>query len=45
MKRWCQILNIARSSFYYWKSTASERAARDAADAALAARIEAGLQA
>jgi transposase InsO family protein len=41
VKRLCQILDIARSSFYYWKSTASERAARDAADAALAARIEA----
>ena len=39
MKRLCQILNIARSSFYYWKSTAADRAARDAADAALAARI------
>lgn len=41
VKRLCQILDIARSSFYYWKSTASERAARDAADAVLAARIEA----
>jgi len=41
VKRLCQILNIARSSFYYWRSTASDRAARDAADAALAARIEA----
>jgi len=39
VKRLCQILNIARSSFYYWKATASDRAARDAADAALAARI------
>ena len=39
VKRLCQILNIARSSFYYWKATAADRAARDAADAALAARI------
>ena len=41
VKRLCQILKIARSSFYYWRSTAADRAARDAADAALAARIEA----
>ncbi|GIM94348.1 transposase [Paractinoplanes toevensis] len=41
MKQLCQILNIARSSFYYWKATATSRAARDTADAALAARIEA----
>ncbi|WBB52370.1 IS3 family transposase [Verrucosispora sp. WMMD573] len=39
VKRLCQILNIARSSFYYWKATAGSRTARDAADAALAARI------
>jgi transposase InsO family protein len=39
VKRLCQILNIARSSFYYWRSTAADRAARDAADAALAVRI------
>jgi transposase InsO family protein len=39
VKRLCQILKIARSSFYYWKATASDRAARDAADAALAGRI------
>jgi hypothetical protein len=39
VKRLCQILNIARSSFYYWKATAADRAARDAADAALAGRI------
>jgi transposase InsO family protein len=39
VKRLCQILKIARSSFYYWRSTAETRAARDAADAALAARI------
>ncbi|GAA1804791.1 hypothetical protein GCM10009682_28110 [Luedemannella flava] len=41
VKRLCQILNIARSSFYYWQSTAADRAARDAADAALAVRIRA----
>ena len=39
VKRLCRILKIARSSFYYWRSTAETRAARDAADAALAARI------
>jgi hypothetical protein len=27
------------SSFYYWKAAASERAARDAADAALAGQV------
>jgi transposase InsO family protein len=31
VKRLCQILKIARSSFYYWRSTAGDRAARDAA--------------
>ena len=41
VKRLCQILKIARSSFYYWKATAPARAARDAADAALAVRIRA----
>jgi transposase InsO family protein len=41
VKRLCQILTVARSSYYYWRSTASERAARDAADAALAVRIKA----
>ncbi|MEU1465923.1 IS3 family transposase [Streptomyces sp. NPDC005727] len=30
---------IARSSFYYWRRTAADRAARQAADARLAARI------
>nr|WP_237558087.1 IS3 family transposase [Streptomyces sp. SID5470] len=38
----CTILNIARSSFYYWRRTAADRAARQAADARLAARIRAG---
>jgi transposase InsO family protein len=41
VKRLCTILNIARSSFYYWKATAPDRAARAAADAALAVRIRA----
>jgi len=41
VKRLCQILRIARSSFYYWKATAPARAAREAADAALAVRIRA----
>jgi transposase InsO family protein len=41
VKRLCQLVGVARSSFYYWKATASDRAARDAADAALAVRIRA----
>ncbi|MER7009697.1 IS3 family transposase [Dactylosporangium sp. NPDC000555] len=41
VKRLCQILGIARSSFYYWQATAPARAAREAADAALAVRIRA----
>ncbi|GLZ02523.1 transposase [Actinoplanes sp. NBRC 103695] len=41
VKRLCTVLKIPRSSFYYWKSTATPRAARDAADAALAVRIRA----
>jgi transposase InsO family protein len=41
VKRLCQILRIARSSYYYWKATAPARAAREAADAALAVRIRA----
>jgi transposase InsO family protein len=39
VKRLCTILGIARSSFYYWRRTAPERSARQAADARLAARI------
>ncbi|WP_443067507.1 IS3 family transposase [Streptomyces sp. NBC_01426] len=39
VKRLCQILGISRSSFYYWRSTAGDRAARRDADARLAARI------
>ncbi|MFB7076247.1 IS3 family transposase [Streptomyces sp. NPDC056308] len=39
VKRLCDILGIARSSFYYWRRTAPARAARQAADERLAARI------
>ncbi|MFE2584888.1 hypothetical protein [Streptomyces sp. NPDC059378] len=41
VKRLCTILGIARSSFYYWRRTAEDRAARQAADARLATRIRA----
>ena len=41
VKRLCRVLGIARSSFYHWRSSAPARAARQAADAALAARIRA----
>ncbi|MDI6521842.1 IS3 family transposase [Streptomyces coelicoflavus] len=40
VKRLCTILGIARFS-YYWRRTATDRAARQAADARLAARIRA----
>ncbi|MFE7015748.1 IS3 family transposase [Streptomyces sp. NPDC057651] len=39
VKRLCNILGIARSSFYYWRRTAADLAARQAVDARLAARI------
>jgi transposase InsO family protein len=39
VKRLCHLLGLSRSSFYYWARTAPDRAARAAADAALAARI------
>ncbi|MFK0259530.1 IS3 family transposase [Streptomyces sp. NPDC090445] len=39
VKRLCVILGIARSSFYHWRRTAPARAARQAADERLAARI------
>jgi transposase InsO family protein len=39
VKRLCQVIGIARSSYYYWLDTAPERAERAAADRALAARI------
>ncbi|UNM12427.1 IS3 family transposase [Streptomyces formicae] len=41
VKRLCSILGVSRSSFYYWRRTAADRAARQAADARLAARIRA----
>ncbi|MGI5130658.1 IS3 family transposase [Pseudonocardia sp. CA-107938] len=39
VKRLCALVEIERSSFYAWKAAAPTRAARAAADAALAARI------
>ena len=39
VKRLCQILGVARSSYYYWRSTAEVRAARQAADTLLAGQI------
>ncbi|MFC6093952.1 IS3 family transposase [Saccharothrix lopnurensis] len=39
VKRLCQVIGLARSSYYHWKATAPDRAARAAADADLAARI------
>lgn len=39
VKRLCALVEIERSSFYAWKAAAPARAARVAADAALAARI------
>ncbi|HAQ59178.1 MAG TPA: hypothetical protein DCR63_01460, partial [Microbacterium sp.] len=39
VKRLCEIVEIARSSFYAWLAAAPGRAERQAADAALAARI------
>ncbi len=39
VKRLCEVLDVARSSFYAWLSAEPARAARTAADAALAARI------
>ncbi|WP_190046370.1 IS3 family transposase [Streptomyces finlayi] len=41
VKRLCSILGVSRSSFYYWRRTAADRAARQVADARLAARIRA----
>ncbi|MFV2118650.1 IS3 family transposase [Streptomyces sp. Act-28] len=41
MKRLCSVLGVSRLSFYYWRRTAADRAARQAADARLAARIRA----
>ncbi|GGF50523.1 hypothetical protein GCM10010922_28080 [Microbacterium sorbitolivorans] len=39
VKRLCEVIEIARSSFYAWLAAASGRVARAADDAALAARI------
>jgi transposase InsO family protein len=39
VKRLCQVIGIARSSFYHWKATTTDRAARAAADSQLEARI------
>ncbi len=39
VKRLCQVIGIARSSFYHWRATAPERASRAADDDRLAARI------
>jgi transposase InsO family protein len=41
VKRLCQIVKVARSSYYYWRSSAAARAAREAADVVLAGRIRA----
>ncbi|ESU51437.1 transposase [Streptomyces sp. HCCB10043] len=41
VKRLCSILGVSRSSFYYWRRTAADRAARQVAGARLAARIRA----
>jgi transposase InsO family protein len=41
VKRLCSILGVSRSSFYYWRRTATRRAARQAADARLTVRIRA----
>lgn len=41
VKRLCRILGVSRSSFYYWRSVAEARAARQAADVALVGRIRA----
>lgn len=39
VKRLCDTLGLARSSFYHWRPTAAARAARQAVEAGLAARI------
>ncbi|WP_328665801.1 hypothetical protein OG905_01705 [Streptomyces sp. NBC_00322] len=39
VKRLCQVLGIARSSFCYWGKPAPARATRQAADAKLTAKI------
>ncbi|MEU8523973.1 IS3 family transposase, partial [Streptomyces sp. NPDC048577] len=39
VKRLCQVLEVARSSFYKWRAGRAARAAREQADAALSERI------
>ncbi|MET7478174.1 IS3 family transposase [Streptomyces sp. NPDC005648] len=41
VKRLCQVLEVARSSFYKWRAGREARAARERADAVLAERIRA----
>jgi transposase InsO family protein len=41
VKRLCQIIGVARSSFYHWRAAAPARAARAQADTELAQRIRA----
>ena len=41
VKRLCQVIDIARSSYYAWINAAEKRAARAAADAELADKIRA----
>ncbi len=41
VKRLCQVLEVARSSFYKWRAGREARAMRERADAALAERIQA----
>ncbi|MCI0386268.1 IS3 family transposase [Streptomyces sp. CNQ085] len=41
VKRLCQVLEVARSSFYKWRAGREARAARERADASLAERIRA----
>ena len=41
VKRLCEIVDVARSSFYAWLAAAPARAVRASADAALAQRIRA----
>jgi len=40
VKRLCEVIGIAKSSYYYWLETAQTRAERDAEDAKIAAKIK-----